>query len=56
MEAEVSAFIGDRQWRSETKQTITVHYRFDTSKQRWEVNGLDVNNPVIPVKLRSDPA
>lgn len=51
LEAEITAFIGDENWKSEDKKTIAVHYQLNESKQ-WEAQGVNVNNPVIRVIAR----
>jgi hypothetical protein len=49
--AEITAFIGDEKWKSEAKQTLTVHYELNATRQ-WEAQGVSVNNPVIRVISR----
>lgn len=48
LDAEITAFFGDKKWKSEIKQAITVQYVLNTSKQ-WEARGANMNNPVIRV-------
>lgn len=46
--AEVIAFVGDQDWRSEHKITIIIHYELTNDKQ-WTVKGMDIGDPVINV-------
>lgn len=48
LNAEITAFFGDKNWKSEVKQTIIVHYELNASRQ-WEAQGGNVNTPVIRV-------
>ncbi|WP_160033985.1 hypothetical protein [Paenibacillus sp. An7] len=52
LEAEITAIIGDDLWVSDMEKTITVHYGVNESTQ-WEVQGVDVDDPVIHVIPRS---
>lgn len=52
LDAEITAFVGDANWISETKHTITVRYKVNVSNQ-WEAVGVSVNNPVIRVLPRA---
>lgn len=55
LKAEITANMGDELWVSDMKKTITVHYGLNESTQ-WEVQGVDVNDPVIRVIPRSQQA
>ncbi|MCR8658488.1 hypothetical protein [Paenibacillus endoradicis] len=48
LDAEITAFVGDINWRSEAKHTITVHYERNASSQ-WEAIGVNVNDSIIRV-------
>lgn len=52
LDAEISAFVGDVNWISEAKHTMTVHYEINASNQ-WDATGVIVNNPVILVLPRA---
>lgn len=53
MRVNINAFIGNKEWKSISKHTFTVHYELNAAKQ-WEARGIDVGNPVIPVIPRED--
>ncbi|GIP45658.1 hypothetical protein J45TS6_41170 [Paenibacillus sp. J45TS6] len=55
LKAEITAIVGDELWVSDMKKTITLHYGLNESTQ-WEVQGVDVNDPVIRVIPRSQQA
>lgn len=48
LDAVITAFFGDKKWKSEVKQTIIVHYVLNASRQ-WEAQGVNANNSVIRV-------
>ncbi|WIV19932.1 hypothetical protein QPK24_04120 [Paenibacillus polygoni] len=55
VKAEITSIIGDKLWVSDMKKTITLHYVLNESTQ-WEVQGVDVNDPVTRVIPRSKQA
>lgn len=47
-EALITAFIGDKDWKSEDKHMIQVQYDLNNAGQ-WQAKGVKMNNPVIRV-------
>lgn len=54
LKAEITAIVGDKLWISDKKKTMTLHYGLNESTQ-WEVQGVDVNDPVVLVIPRKQP-
>ncbi len=55
LKVEITAIVGDKLWISDMEKTITLHYGLNESTQ-WEVQGVDVNDPVVPVIPRNQQA
>lgn len=54
LDAEVTAFLGDKLWKSKERKTIIVHYKLSSSKQ-WDVQGINIMEPIVPVIPRESP-
>lgn len=51
MKMNITAYIGNEEWRSESKHTFHVNYELNEANQ-WEARGIHVQNPIIKVVSR----
>lgn len=53
LRAELTAYIGDGQWKSKDRQTLIIQYQLNDSGE-WEARGIHMGSPVIPVIPRNN--